>query len=625
MEEPLSWRTLFRTSLSEAGYSTEDTHCIFRIEMEARRFFEFSGIMPEWLMLQDIVRKDGEIHYYWVSRSTSATCPHCHQESTEKKGDHDNKTVQDIPRDNMAVYHHIKANRFYCGNADCGIAMFAERILSLMDENARKTRRFVNYCVERAVGSTCQYAEGEIRREGGVISNDTLGRYLKSEGAKLAEANLTDNASVEVLSVDDFNLRKGDSSSGCTVFVNGETGKVLLLVSGTTKGAAEAVSRRFKSAKILSRDRATAYASAGKELGFEQVADGFHLVDNAQKAVEDALAATIPVKVYIRKGDGWISADNDGASNGMAPCPTRVRVSEDVIADKVKCAGLTPAKEKKYRGTMQVLELDSAGMRTAEIAKTIGVSVPEVRALRRSAAITLREVDERIAERSALIAAAPAPKTEVPGERATKTVGGERVKPATESIVEPYRQTVIDMWKEGGNHRTIHPVLAEMGYTGSANAIYQYILKLKKESPDCMVRIKQTEPPKWAEEFDIATAEALPELTLDVLDRKDIYNEILRQARETRPKSDDNGQLLKSESDTNANAGDGASAERVEATSVNDGEGMPNDSAEANVPKKKKSKWPASAKTSPLPRYILELMYGPEIDEDSSEPDNKKN
>ena len=101
MEEKLSWRALLHKKLIEAGYSTEDAHGIFRIEMEARTFFEFSGIMPEWLMLQDIERKDGEIHYYWVSRSTMATCHDCNQESASKKGDHDNKTVQDIPRDKV--------------------------------------------------------------------------------------------------------------------------------------------------------------------------------------------------------------------------------------------------------------------------------------------------------------------------------------------------------------------------------------------------------------------------------------------------------------------------------------------------------------------------------------------
>jgi len=70
------------------------------------------------------------------------------------------------------------------------------------------------------------------------------------------------------------------------------------------------------------------------------------------------------------------------------------------------------------------------------------------------------------------------------------------------------------MVKSGGNHRTIYPVIQEMGYTGSRNAIYQYILKLRKEVPDQLNR-KLTEMP--------------PEMTLESYPRDKIYSAILKK------------------------------------------------------------------------------------------------
>jgi len=470
MEEKLNWGNLFQGKLKEKGFCTDDVHTIYRLEMDLRAFFEFGDIMPDWMRLQNIERGSKEIRYTWTSCSDSAICPNCGHESTSNRGEYDFKTVQDIPQAGLAVYHDIRVNKYDCNKSECPQKMFAERLPTLTEENARKTIRYKDYCIARAAGSGCSRAEADIRREGGVISNDTICRYIKTKSAELATANL--NTNVRVLSVDDFNLRKGDNSTGCTVFVDGETRRVLILVKGTTKDAAINVMKRFQTAEILSRDRATSYSSAGKELGLTQVADRFHLIDNAQKAVNEALSAELPARIYVRSGDGWISSDPAGES---APGAVKFQVSAEDTEDRIRLAGLTPAKSKKYRDTIRMLELDSAGLRTAQIADSMGESLSYIRGLRRSAVDIFQHVSERIASRADVIKNLPPPEIESPGKNVEKTVSGKRVRPVGESIVEPYRETVVTMWKAGGNHRTIHPVLVEMGFIGSKNAIYQYI------------------------------------------------------------------------------------------------------------------------------------------------------
>ena len=55
-------------------------------------------------------------------------------------------------------------------------------------------------------------------------------------------------------------------------------------------------------------------------------------------------------------------------------------------------------------------------------------------------------------------------------------------RPPSESIVAPYRETVLRLAAEGEGHQRIHAVIRKEGVTGSANAVYQYLLKVRHEN-----------------------------------------------------------------------------------------------------------------------------------------------
>jgi transcriptional regulator len=487
----LNWSDLFTIKLKEHGISQSDIATILRIEMDVHAHFYFSGLIPSNLYLQNIECTETEIIYYWKSKSNEAECPHCNMVNTHAVGNYYARRIQDVPQLGKAVYHIVDSKNYYCENESCKAGKFIERFNEFIDEYSRKTIRFKNYCIERSLGCGCNEAEREIRLEGGIVSNDSIGRYIKGQAAKYIESNIS-QATVRVLAVDDINLRKGDSGSGCTVFIDQETHKILIIVLGTTKEAAAKVMELFPTAEFLSRDRATAYSSAGAELDFTQVADRFHLVTNAQTAVKDALMASIPANIFIRDGDGWVQIGKEpGTSDNNT---SYFSVPEQAIEERIELAGLTAKQGQKYRETMKMLELADKGMKTADIAKELDIPYKNVQALRRSAVETLTGVEDKIKKRiekqnGIKEQSAVEEKTmQTPGERAEKTVAGRRVEHSSKSIVEPYRETVIKMWQADGNHRTIYPVLQAEGYTGSKNAIYQYILKLGKESPDEMSR-----------------------------------------------------------------------------------------------------------------------------------------
>ena len=93
------------------------------------------------------------------------------------------------------------------------------------------------------------------------------------------------------------------------------------------------------------------------------------------------------------------------------------------------------------------------------------------------------------------------------------------------------------------------------------------------------MREKRAKPPGWAGGFELDKAENLPEVSLESVQRDDVYADVLKQARVTRPE-EKRGEEISSEQEAKA--------------------------------KKPVGSRPASAKTSPLPSYILDLMYGPE-------------
>ena len=510
------WHDVFSTALHSECFTQVEIQQIYKIEMEARTFFDFAGIVPDFLILQNIERDSQKIQYYWESRSIEAICPFCGTMSNKECKDYFTKPLQDMPQDRLAVYHVVCCKKYFCENPNCLHTRFVERLDGYAEEDARKTICFKKFCVERSLESGCKPAEDALKREGALVSNDSIARYLKVESAKKIESNLKRN-DVKVLAIDDINLCKGDKSTGCTVLLDEETHRVLLIIRGTTKEAAKKAIDMFPAAEFFSRDRASAYASAATECGKTQIADRFHLIKNAHTAVEEALMTSIPATIFIREGDGWVQATQ---SDDMIPVRPYFYVPEEKVEESIRLAMLTESKAEKYRNTLKILELADKGVKTADIANTLNIPLKDVRLLRRTAVSTLDYVDEKMKSQINSANESIIQHEDMLLNRKIKTLK-PKAHPSHDSIVEPYRETIIAEVKKGGNHRTIHPILQSQGFNGSCNAVYQYILKLRKEEP---------------EEIRKDTIENPPELKLENISRDTVYKQVLKNASESRPK-----------------------------------------------------------------------------------------
>jgi transposase len=332
---------------------------------------------------------------------------------------------------------------------------------------------------------------------------------------------------VKVLAIDDINLRKGNSSTACSVFIDGETHRVLTIIQGTTEEVVKKVIKKYPSADIVSRDRGNAYSAAAKKCGKKiQVADGFHLVQNIHKAVKDALSMEVAHDFFIWEGDGWIrmvDSANDSSNHDNDDCPAEPATLEsNDIEKRIHLAGINTRQAGKYRETLKVLELTERGLRTPEIAKRLSIKMADVIRYRKDATETIKKVEHRIDEYFEM-------KKKGKWEYHQRTIANN-ARSSSESIVEPYKDTVLRMLKEGKNHRNIHPIIAKEGFKGCANSVYQYIIKYCHENNIPYGRNSRVIPPE--ERTTDNTASRPENISIERTSRETIYGCILHEASE---------------------------------------------------------------------------------------------
>ena len=503
------------------------------IEILGNFFYDF--FVPNSWNLKDIERIDNnKILFYWSTKTEQAICPFCHITSNKRCKTYKTRRIQDLPISTMTVYHVLKANRFYCDNPECSSKTFVEQFNEITDKVARLTHRLKDFIVREALESTSNGAARVINNIGIKIGKDAIIRAVKRKGALVVAQNLERN-DVNVLSIDDVNLRKGNSSTACSVFIDAETHRVLVIVQGATGEIAEKVIKKYPSAVLVSRDRGTAYASAAKKHGKEQVADGFHLVQNIHQTIKDALSLEFGQDLFIREGEGWIRMV-DSASEKTNPDYSEqdnnqglvvikpALLSADDIERRIQLADLNQRQTQKYKKTMAILELSESGLRTCEIAKRLAMKNLDVGKYRKDAPETIQNVEIKIDEYYSMQESGQ-------WEYHQKTIA-TNARPSAESIVEPYKETVLRMLNEGKNHRNIHPVLLQEGFKGSANAVYQYLIKYSHENRISYGNNSRVIP---LEERNInSTISRPPKIIIERASKQTIYESLLHAAATTK-------------------------------------------------------------------------------------------
>jgi transposase len=149
----------------------------------------------------------------------------------------------------------LSVRKFCCRTATCPRKVFAERLPELVQPWARVSNRLLEELKAVGLSASAEVSERLAPRLGMQVKAPTLLRYLRTIPSP-------PEASVRVLGIDDFAVRRGDNYG--TILVNLETGRPLDLLPDRTAEAVLPWLKRHQEIEVVSRDRASAYADAVK-------------------------------------------------------------------------------------------------------------------------------------------------------------------------------------------------------------------------------------------------------------------------------------------------------------------------------------------------------------------------
>lgn len=235
-----------------------------------------------------------EIHICLKSVRKQITCPCC-QQTTDVLHSNYRRKIQSIPLSGKKTILDIVANKYDCTNENCDFKVIVEPLPFA----AWKQRRTIDLdCLILAI-SCFMSDEGTstiLKGLGINISNDSIRRLRE-------KLTFEDNPDVEKVGIDDVAIRKGQTYA--TAVYDMEDHHLIALLKGRDKDTLVSWLKVHPRIKLVSRDRASAYAAAISEVLPEcvQVADRFHLLQNLIDQMKDIFKETMPDKIFIEGGE----------------------------------------------------------------------------------------------------------------------------------------------------------------------------------------------------------------------------------------------------------------------------------------------------------------------------------
>lgn len=233
------------------------------------------------------------MHLYVKSKKQSCKCPECGQESSKLHATYHRK-IQDTPIHCKQTYLHANVYKYDCLNPQCSCKVFMEE-LPFAKASQVRTDALNALILAVAMFLSNEGASKVLSLLGVSVSNDTIQRmYDKIE--------FIDDPDIEAVGIDDVAIRKGHTYA--TAIYDLKDHRLIALLEGREAEGLKAWLREHKKIRLVTRDRASAYASAISEVLPEclQVADRFHLLQNLLGELNEIFRAELPSKIYICDG-----------------------------------------------------------------------------------------------------------------------------------------------------------------------------------------------------------------------------------------------------------------------------------------------------------------------------------
>ena len=244
--------------------------------------FRASALVPPGFVAEEMSYESDELHIAVRPLAKESACPACGKPSARVHSRY-RRSLTDLPVAGRRVRLVARVRRFYCGTVLCGRRIFAERFDGeLLAPWARRTSRLEHIVHHLALALGGRPAASFARRLMLPVSNDTLLRVVRRRGRRPFDPPT-------VVGIDDWAWRRNQRYG--TLVCDLERRRTIALLPDREPATAAAWLADQPQINVIARDRGGAYAvAAAKALPLAtQVADRWHLMENASRAFLDAV------------------------------------------------------------------------------------------------------------------------------------------------------------------------------------------------------------------------------------------------------------------------------------------------------------------------------------------------
>lgn len=357
-------------------------------------------------------------------------CPICTSQ-THRIHSHYERTLADLSWADYRITLQMRVRKFFCLNANCKRRIFTERLTNVTAPWARRTLRLAQQFT--TIGLALGGAAGVrlLRRDGFTVSRNTLLRLVRKMPLPLIDF-------LETLGVDDFAFRKCQTYG--TILVDLEQSQPLALLKDRSAETLAQWLKAHPGIKVVSRDRAKAYASGISQGASEaiQVADRFHLLQNLGETLERVFH--VHSKDFKEVDEAYSQIEviqRDGTVIAPVPPPPTTTKQEHLAEQR---------RTRRLAIYQQVWELHRQGWSGQAIARQLGIGHGTV---------------FRYLSTSTFV------------ERQGRNDRGR-------SLLNPYKDYLLKRWNEGClDTKGLFGEIQRRGYKGSYDTVARYTRRLR--------------------------------------------------------------------------------------------------------------------------------------------------
>lgn len=334
--------------------------------------------LPEGMEIDQIQISAAGLEVSVISTHPQSCCPLCSQPSFHIHS-HYHRTLRDAPCVGRQLQLFLTVRKFFCRNPLCSQKVFTERLKQLTEPWARMTTRLREQITSIGL-ATCG--------KGGVRLGNRLGIETSRNTTLRRIMEVPDDVrgSVVYLGIDDFSFRRGSQFG--TILVNLESHRPIDLLPDRQAETSAAWMRENPEIAVVSRDRASGYASAATQGAPQalQCADRFHILKNLGEALEGFLAHHLAAyckrQTQVTEGEQAAVWQSKRATRSS---PKLERLQQN-------------RREERLAHYEQVIALRKQGMSQAAIAKQVGIGASTVQSWLAAGTFPERKVREQTSQ-----------------------------------------------------------------------------------------------------------------------------------------------------------------------------------------------------------------------------------